>query len=203
MDHDDQDGSSFNLNEAIWTVDLSGHSQATLTFQQTSFGDEQEAIPADFIGHFDGDGVSISDDNVHWHRVWDGQTTDMQGLLGTVSINLAVAAAQAGMNLGPNFKIKFQQYDNFPTPIDGRAYANVRIASPISPGDYYSFSANAGDSISAQVAGQDVSGGEQLSLFDAAGNLLAAGISGGSNADAMVNDLTAPSTGTYYAARGR
>ncbi|HEX4792574.1 MAG TPA: M36 family metallopeptidase [Humisphaera sp.] len=199
MDHNDPTGSTFNLNEAIWTVDLSGRSQATLTFQQTSFGDEQEAIPADFTGHFDGDGVSISDDNVHWHRVWDGQTADMQGLLGTVSINLAAAAAQAGMNLGPNFKIKFQQYDNYPTPIDGRAYADVRIISPDSPGDFYSFSATAGDSISAQVVGQDVSGGEQLSLYDPAGNLLAAGVSGASNADVMINDLIAPTNGTYYA----
>ena len=31
------------------------------------------------------------------------------------------------MILGPNFKIKFQQYDNFPMPTDGRGYDNIQI----------------------------------------------------------------------------
>src|SRR5262249_1060825 len=48
-----------NLNEAIWTVDLSGAASPTLKFSSISFSDELTSLPTDFTGHFNGDGVAI------------------------------------------------------------------------------------------------------------------------------------------------
>jgi len=63
--------------------------------------------------------------------------------------------------------------------------------------DHYQFSLNAGESASLVVERQ--SGGDiGLELFDAAGILLTSG-TGADNADAIINDFVAPTTGTYYA----
>jgi hypothetical protein len=51
-----------NGNEAIWTVDLSGETEALLVFSHADFNDEENPLPPDFIGSASGDGVSISDD---------------------------------------------------------------------------------------------------------------------------------------------
>lgn len=198
MDHNDLAGIRNNLNEAVWSVDPTGRTRATLSFGQTSFGDEQDTLPADFTGHGNGDGVAISDDNVHWHTVWNGVTTNAQGIFGSISIDLAAAAAQAGMVLGPNFKIKFQQYDNYYIPLDGRGYENIRITANDAPADYYSLDLNSGDSLSAQVTGLDIVGGEHLDLLDSTGQLLAAASGGAANADLTVSGFVAPTTGAYY-----
>ena len=51
-----------NLNEAIWTVDLSAVAQPTLNFSYAEWNDEQTSLPLDFTGSVNGDGVAISDD---------------------------------------------------------------------------------------------------------------------------------------------
>ena len=40
------------------------------------------------------------------------------------------AATAAGISLGPDFKIKFQQYDNFPFTSDGRTFDDVQVTVP-------------------------------------------------------------------------
>ena len=59
----------FNLNEAILTLDLSGHPDADFAFFHKSVGDESDTLPASFVGSFNGDGVSISDDGNAWHTL--------------------------------------------------------------------------------------------------------------------------------------
>jgi hypothetical protein len=116
-----------NLNEAVWTVDLTGASQAELIFSHADFNDEENPLPPDFVGSAPGDGVAISDDGVTWHTVLNA-TQVPSGIWQQVSVDLAAEAAAAGMTLGPDFQIKFQQFDNFPLTTDGRGYDNLSVA---------------------------------------------------------------------------
>lgn len=123
-----------NLNEATWKVDLSGLSNAKLSFFHADFNDEEETMPPVFQGSANGDGVSISSDGTTWHTVmtapdqvdesWVSHTIDLDG-----------AASAAGIRLGKDFRIKFQQYDNLPLTTDGRGYDRVEITTPVTTED--------------------------------------------------------------------
>lgn len=120
----------FSLNEAILTVDLTTCSICWLSFYYAETNDEQNFLPATFTGSFNGDGVSISDDGTNWYTIlnaWNSST----GVWNLAMIDLDAEALNAGMSLGANFQIKFQQFDNFIRPTDGRGYDEVIIESHI------------------------------------------------------------------------
>lgn len=114
------------LNEAVWTVDLSGSISPVLNFSHYSYSDEFQSLPAMFNGSSDGDGISISEDGVTWHSVWSlAGSTSWQ----TYSVDLTAAASSAGISLGSNIRIKFQQFDNFPRPADGLGFDEITITN--------------------------------------------------------------------------
>ena len=119
-----------NLNEAVLTVDLSGVSNAELSFFHADFNDEELSLPLDFAGSVNGDGVSVSDDGVNWRTVLNA-TNLAFGVWTPVTVDLAAAATAAGMSLGSNFQIKFQQFDNFALTTDGRGYDEVAITTAV------------------------------------------------------------------------
>src|SRR5262249_43905349 len=86
---DSNTSNNYVLNEAIYTVNLAGLSHATLSFSHAEFADETDALPPDFTGHVNGDGVAISDDGVHWRTIFTPSNPDWT----TASIDLATAAA--------------------------------------------------------------------------------------------------------------
>ncbi|WP_253157615.1 pre-peptidase C-terminal domain-containing protein [Stieleria tagensis] len=121
----------FNLNEAILTLDLSNHTQADLEFSHKSVGDETNPLPAVFSGSFNGDGVSISDDGNTWHTLVSlNSANSPNGVYTTFQFDLDSQAAAAGIALGSNFQIKFQQYDNFGFNSDGRAFDDILVTTP-------------------------------------------------------------------------
>ncbi|NND99694.1 MAG: hypothetical protein HKN47_20440, partial [Pirellulaceae bacterium] len=119
-----------SLNEAIWTVDLTGATNAILDFSYAEWDDENDALPATFVGSSNGDGVAISDDGVNWYTVLDSPESTAGEWI-PVAIDLAAEAAAAGMTLGAGFQIKFQQFDNFPLVTDGRGYDSIRISQQL------------------------------------------------------------------------
>ena len=122
---------AFNRNEAILTVDLSGATDAGLEFSHKDVGDEDLALPATFIGSINGDGVSISDDGTTWHRLVSLNNANSPNNVYTdFDFDLGAAATTAGISLGSNFQIKFQQYDNFSFNSDGRTFDDVAITAP-------------------------------------------------------------------------
>jgi subtilisin family serine protease/methionine-rich copper-binding protein CopC len=195
MDNATDDG-AYRLNEAIWTVDLSGLTAATLSFAHTAIGDENEPMPpGDYTGHVNGDGVSISDDGITWRAIWNADGTSWTT---PHNFNLAALASAAGMTLGANFKIKFQQYDNFALTVDGRGWDNIAITKPAAaanPNDYYSFNLAAGESATIVLAHQSGASGETIALLDSTGAVIATGLAGSTGA---ISDFVAPSAGTYY-----
>ncbi|NBD34496.1 MAG: PKD domain-containing protein [Chloroflexi bacterium] len=125
---DDSVDRNYTLNEAIWTVDLSNVDEASLSFYHADLGDEQHPFNGDFTGSYNADGVAISDDGVNWHPILSLPDQE-EGVWLHHTIDLASEAAEAGMSLGVDFQIKFQQYDNFPLDSgpDGRGWDEILI----------------------------------------------------------------------------
>jgi hypothetical protein len=97
-----------------------------LTFTEREWGDEQHPMPAQFTGHHASDGVAISvDGGTTWHRVWSEDGTDA---FRTHTVNLDALLRTLGLSYGPVLQVKFQQYDNFPVDLDGRAYDDIVVA---------------------------------------------------------------------------
>ncbi|MCP4891601.1 MAG: hypothetical protein GY904_34055, partial [Planctomycetaceae bacterium] len=189
----------FNLNEAVLTLDLSDVEEAILGFSHVSFGDETHLLPPMFEGIFNGDGVAISDDGTDWYTVLTGATTP-NGLWDEVEFDVVQLASDAGMELGADFKVKFQQYDNFSRNSDGRGYDNVFVGVQYAE-DWYSFTLDANESASlalTQLAGEVT--GAEIQVYDEADTLLTEGIAGPENllnyVDGFVN--TSPDTETFY-----
>lgn len=189
---DSNSDGNYVLNEAVYTVQLNGISQATLNFSHVNFSDEADLLPSSFVGHANGDGVAISADGNTWWTIFNATSADSTWT--NTSIDLAAAAASAGITLGSDFKIKFQQYDNFGITTDGRGYDNISISVPDS--DYYSFHLNAGQTATiAATAGQNVN--MSLDLLNGSNTVLASGVSA-VNVTKAITNFVAPTTGTYY-----
>ncbi len=184
---------NYALNEAVYTVDLAGASGANLSFRYNGYNDEAEPLPATFSGHRNGDGVAISADGVNWATILSAPTAITWT---TANIDLVAAATAAGMTLGPNFRIKFQQYDDFAYPTDGRSYDDILIQGSASP-DFYRFTLGMGES--ATVALKSLTAGTtQISLLDSMGALLTHGAGGATNLDSRINNFISAAGGTYY-----
>jgi len=195
----DVDAPGFNLNEAILTIDLATATEVELTFSQASFGDETHILPATFTGSFNGDGVAISDDGVIWHTVWTNVSTP-NGLWVDYVVDLDQAVADAGIEFGEDFQIKFQQYDDFPRISDGRAFDNIGFGET-SAADWYSLTVQPGESITA-VATQIQQSTTPLlvELFDATETLLLTSVNALNTLDAYIQSFisTATEDEIYY-----
>ncbi len=112
-------GGAYSQNEAWLKLDLSGTSQATLSFRWKHFSDETHAQ----------DGVFISSNGgttfTKIHNLNGGSTAS--GTWQTVTLDLDQLAAGAGVALTGNFVVKFQQYDNYPISSDGFAIDTVTV----------------------------------------------------------------------------
>ena len=100
----------------------------TLTFDHYDLGDEVHTIPTSFTGHYKGDGISLSVDGIHWVRInyFAGSYIDRSYSLDSI---IAQAQIDAGSTDLSDVRIKFQQYDNYPEPTDGREIDNVRVTA--------------------------------------------------------------------------
>ena len=79
-------------------------------------------------------------------------------------------AANAGIALGAGFQIKFQQYDNFPLPTDGRGWDEITISG--ADDDHYSLELLRGESLSLATTVGGASG-VALEILDDQGNVVA------------------------------
>jgi hypothetical protein len=117
-----------SLNEAILHVDLTGKTNVQLVLDHWSLSDENTPLPTSFTGHYDGDGIALSVDGVHWVKVTDltGSFTGQTFALDSVLLQAQVAAGSTDLS---DVRIKFQQFDDYPSPDDGREFDNIQILS--------------------------------------------------------------------------
>ncbi|KPA13800.1 peptidase S8 and S53 subtilisin kexin sedolisin [Candidatus Magnetomorum sp. HK-1] len=109
----------YSLNELILTLDLFGQSDVYLSFYHKKFSDENHELPENFEGSFNGDGVSISQDGLHWYRIQEFTDDYIQSEYKKFVINLDRMLETAQMDYTSDFKIKFQQYDDYSIRSDG------------------------------------------------------------------------------------
>jgi|GEM_PF-2108685 len=109
---------NINTNEAHLGLDLSGVTDAVLSFAWKEFGDESNYQ----------DGVWFSDDGgASFTKAYDlinGSTTYQ-----TITIDIDLIAAYLGLSLTNTFIVKFQQYDNFSIPTDGFAFDDISVTA--------------------------------------------------------------------------
>ena len=192
----DREGSGDDtLNEAVWTVDLDDLSGAVLELQHAEWYDEDHPFAADFNGHANADGVAISDDGVNWHPVLDSPGQPSRRWF-PHSVDLAAAAADAGMTLGPHFRIKLQQFDNGTLPLDGRGWDELAIYVPEPDQDWYALSLEAGRDL-ALVLASPTGSTAHVDLFAEDGTtLLASGHSPEPGAE-VIDSFVVPGPGKY------
>lgn len=183
------------LQEAVWTVDLSGVSQAELRFLARDYA-TANPFAGPYSGSFNADGVSISADGITWYPVYDSPT-NTSFVYTQHLIDLTDAAASAGITLGAGFQIKFQQY----TPLGQagwRIWDNVTIFEPAPAEDWYQFSLDGGDVVTIALAEQTAHNVAVFELYDGSGNLLAMSGDGGINTTALLTDFVAPASAQYF-----
>jgi hypothetical protein len=99
---DDTNGSLYSHASAILALDLSGQSQADLSFWWRDFGDENDTD----------DGAFISDDyGQTWYQVVS--FNNGPSIFTQATVDLDAQAGMAGMSLNDHFLVKFQFYDNW------------------------------------------------------------------------------------------
>jgi hypothetical protein len=121
--------------ELTLSMDLTGFTNVTLKFWAREYGDEpQGPPPIPFTNSANFDGVAISTDGVLWYEVLG--LRDLTATYAQRTVNLDTAVASRGLAYGPNFLIRFNQYDNFPIPTDGIAIDDVTVSGlvPGTPG---------------------------------------------------------------------
>jgi hypothetical protein len=78
------------------------------------------------VGHYKGDGISLSVDGQNWVKVTD-LTVSFTNKLFALDAILQQAKVAAGSTDLSDVRIKFQQYDNYSASTDGREFDNIKI----------------------------------------------------------------------------
>ncbi len=112
-------GGAYSQNEAWLKLDLSGSSQASLSFRWKDFSDETHTQDGVFFS--DDDGVTF----VKVYSLQGGSTPNNTWQL--VNLDIDALAASNGLSLNGSFVIKFQQYDNYPKTTDGMAFDEIVV----------------------------------------------------------------------------
>ena len=123
----DNTGNGINSrNEATLGVDLAGYTNVVLTFWAKQFGDEPDGPPpTPFIGGADFDGVAVSEDGVRWYEVQS--LREAPSSYGELRVDLDEAVAKFGLSYNENFRIRFNEFDNFSIPLDGIAIDDIAL----------------------------------------------------------------------------
>ena len=125
-------GDPYSLNEAILHVNLTGRSSIQLSLDHYNLADENNPLPGSFTGHYDGDGIALSVDGVHWVTIASLNGSFAAGIFNLDAL-LEQAKTAAGSTNVSDVRIKLQQYGNDPAPGDGREFDNVRVIAGAIP----------------------------------------------------------------------
>ncbi len=117
---DDSVAGGYSTTRLNLKLNLAGYSGVTLNFKMRNVGDESHTQ----------DGVYISADGVNFYKVaWSFPA--IGSTWSTHSLNLSSAAATAGITLGVDSVIRFQEYDDYSLSSDGIAIDDVTVTGTI------------------------------------------------------------------------
>jgi subtilisin family serine protease len=190
----DLDAEDRGLVEAVLNVDLSGLTGVSLGFSHRNFGDQDNPFTGEFTGHSQADGVAISADGVNWSPIWDA--TGDEASWGRHTLDLSAAAAEAGITLGADFRIKFQYYGLGTFPFGGRGWDDIVVGvASGSDTDHYAIDLTGHQSASFALAGA-AAAGLTLKVFNPTGAAVASGIRT-ADLQAAINGLRPLVAGSY------
>ncbi len=102
-------------NALTLEANLAGYGYVNLSFRHRESGDESNSV----------DGVFLSTNGTTWQRIIAIDVGD--SAWHSVSTNLVLAANALGMTLSTQTFVRFQQYDNYPWPSDGRDFDDIEL----------------------------------------------------------------------------
>jgi len=119
-------------NEVTLTLDLTGMTGVVLDFWAAGYNDEPSGPPpSPFTGGADFDGVAISADGTTW---WEVQSLrSLPATYGEFTVDLDAAIAAHGIAYNSAFKIRFNQYDDFPLTTDGIVFDDITVTAAFPP----------------------------------------------------------------------
>jgi subtilisin family serine protease len=124
---------NYALNEAIATVDLTGSKHVWLRFFQTDENAGLYSLPDTFTGHYNGDGVAISNDGTTWYTIINAPYLSklVSGTAYTVDLDAMVSYVRSNydpsFSYTSNFMIKFQHYGSWSWPWMGREWDDIQL----------------------------------------------------------------------------
>ena len=132
MMYDREENETYSRNDITLGVDLKGYTNVVLEFWAKDFGDEYHGpAPTPFVDSYPFDGVAISMDGVFWYEVLGFRSLTDEYAQFIVPLDEAVV--EHGLEFNSTFRIRFNQYDNFPLPKDGIALDNILITGDLIP----------------------------------------------------------------------
>ena len=120
---------TYALDELVLTADLSGQNNVYFDCWVRRYYGGMQAMPAQFSGSTNADGIALSTDGTNWYRL--AVITNMPSTsFSNVVVNLDEFAGAHGLSLNGPVKIKFQQYGHYPLILDGLSFDDVQLYSP-------------------------------------------------------------------------
>ncbi len=118
-------------NEATLALELENYEDVVLTFQARDYGDEGNGPPPiPYSTGYDFDGVAISTNGFDWYEV-HGLRNELTSTYKEITVDIDAAIAEHGLSYSSPFFIRFNQYDNYPIPIDGIAIDDIAVTGKI------------------------------------------------------------------------
>lgn len=128
------DSGVYARNEVTLTLDLAGRTGVVLRFWAAQFGEEADGPPPSPFpstgANFDGVAISADGGN-NWYEVQSLRTLTTTYTQLTVDLDAAIAAR--GLSYTGNFKIRFNQYDNFSLGTDGIGIDDISVTANVPP----------------------------------------------------------------------
>ena len=123
----DSAGTQPNLNELILHIGLVDVDSLYLSFATREYGsNNQDAMPAQFIGRSNCDGIAVSNDGESWYKLWQ-YPSDLASWTLVGSLDVLALSPEVEMDPKEDLYLKFQQYGSGNIPDDGILWDNITL----------------------------------------------------------------------------
>ena len=118
----------YSRNEMTLHVDTTGMSAVTLSFYHKETNDNDHPMSATFTDYENSDGVAFSVDGVTWYRIITLTGANSTSSYQQRNYNLSDLATTAGVALGADVRVRFQQYGFYPFSNDGILFDSISVS---------------------------------------------------------------------------
>jgi uncharacterized delta-60 repeat protein len=192
---------SYARNEATLTLNLAGEKGIRLRFWAKGYGEDADGPPASpFANGADFDGVAISADGTNWYEVQglrDTSTPELSNAWTRFTVDLDALMIAKGLSFNSTFKIRFNQFDNYPISTDGIAFDDIEVlrivgaGAPVISTPPANQVANIGDTVTFSVAASGIPSPTYQWKFDGVS------IAGATDSSLTITNAQVANVGSY------